>query len=159
MKVLRYRYWLMMCVALMLSIMPKPIMFELIRPAWVLLLIIYAQCFHPKLIRPPYIIGWGLCLDVLQPCLMGAHVIALLVVSLLLKNKSRRFQFFMILQQMGVVALLSGLYELTLVMSDLLLGSSKGLILGVFGSCLMNALIWPWVCFILDKICVSYANR
>ena len=159
MRVLKYRYWAMMCMALMLSIMPVPMMFESIRPAWVLLFMMYAQCFHPSLIRTPFIIGWGLCLDVLQSCLMGEHVMALLVISLLLKNRSRRFQFFMLLQQMVGIALLSGLYQLITVLCDLLLGSSKAVVFGVLGTSLMNALIWPWVCFILDKICLSYANR
>jgi rod shape-determining protein MreD len=159
MRVLAYRFWGMMCIALMLSIMPMPMIFECLRPAWVLLLMMYAQCFHPRLMRTAYIIGLGLCLDVLQSCLMGEHVLALLVVSLLVKNRERRFQFFMLLQQMIGIALLSGVYLLILALCDIFTGYSKGVVFSVLGGCLMNALIWPWVCFILDKICVSYANR
>lgn len=150
---------LMVITAMILSILPLPPMLQWVRPSWILLLLLYLQSFNTGMLRVSFIFLCGLCLDVLQFCYLGEHALALLVIYLIMKNRERRVYFFSLLQQMIGVAVLSSLYHTILVLCDYFSGYNTHFLYTVIGGSIVNALVWPWICFILDKFCMTYRKN
>ena len=86
-------------VALILSILPMPELISAFRPPWVLLLVLYIEYFLPGNFKLTTLLIVGLLLDVLLSTVIGEHSFALLLVTWIASSKSRRFQFFSMMQQ------------------------------------------------------------
>ena len=84
---------------LVLSILPMPELISDFRPPWVLLLILYIEYFIPGKFHITTLVLVGLVLDVLLSTVIGEHSFALLLVTWLASTRSRRFQFFSMMQQ------------------------------------------------------------
>lgn len=101
-----------------LTILPMPEQLSGIRPAWVLLCLLYLQMYLPKYFHVFLVLLLGLGLDALLSTPMGEHAFALLVTTWLMDGLKRRFMFFSIMQQMLVVGLACGCYQLILFIVD-----------------------------------------
>lgn len=134
---------------LALSILPLPTVLSAYRPAWVLLLALYVQCFMPQYFNLSILMLVGLCLDVLLATVMGEHAFALLLVTWMFNNKSRRLQFFTMGQQMALIGLLVFIYQLTIVGIDAFLGYHYSYWLP-FNCALISFLFWPWLKLLAD---------
>ncbi len=116
-----------------LTILPLPSQLNAIRPAWVLLCLLYLQTYVPAYFHVLLVLLLGLCLDALLSTPMGEHAFALLVTTWLIVGRTRRFMFFSIMQQMLVIGLACGCYQLILLIVDAAFGhmSSAATIVGV----------------------------
>ncbi len=124
-----------------LTILPLPAQISGIRPAWVLLCLLYLQTYLPKYFNVWIVLFLGLCLDALLSTPMGEHAFALLVTTWLMVGKTHRFMFFSIVQQMLVVGLASGCYQLILFIVDASFGHMTAVSI-VLGVALSSMIFW-----------------
>ena len=149
--------WLTAMVALGFSTVPLPSPFDLARPQFLALVVIYWVIAFPTQVG--VITAWcfGLALDVLHGVVMGQNALAMAVVAYLSFMLHLRIRVFPAWQQCIVVCLLVGVYRLVSVLIRSALGaSSAGFIdyLPAFSS----ALIWPWVYLLLRYLQRRYAR-
>jgi rod shape-determining protein MreD len=92
----------------------------------------------------------GLFLDVLLSTVIGEHSFALLLVTWIASSKSRRFQFFSMIQQICLIGFFCLLYQFCIVFIDSLLGLNYRVYMP-FTSALMGMFIWPWIRILGDS--------
>jgi rod shape-determining protein MreD len=131
-------------MALILSILPMPELISIFRPPWILLLVLYIEYFLPGNFKLITLLFVGLGLDVLLSTVIGEHSFALLLVTWIASGKSRRFQFFSMLQQICLIGFFCFLYQSTISMLDALLGFNYNLFMPI-ASALFGMFIWPWI--------------
>lgn len=137
--------------ALILSIIPLPEMACAFRPPWILLLILYIEYFLPGNLKLLSILIIGLLLDVLLSTVIGEHALSLLLVTWVASSKSRRFQFFSMLQQLFLIGFFCLLYQSILTFIDALLALNYSL-LDPVASGLVGLFIWPWIRLFADDV-------
>jgi rod shape-determining protein MreD len=141
---LRFRLCLGFIVALLLSILPMPELISAFRPPWVLLFVLYIEYFLPGNFRLSTLLLVGLLLDVLLATVIGEHSFSLLLVTWIASSKSRRFQFFSMMQQIFLIGFFCLLYQSIIALITALLGFNYSLITPL-ASALVGMFIWPWI--------------
>jgi rod shape-determining protein MreD len=144
MKNLRLRLWVGFIGALVLSILPIPELISAFRPPWVLLLVLYIEYYLPGNFKLTAILIVGLLLDVLLSTVIGEHSFALLLVTWIASGKSRRFQFFSMMQQICLIGFFCLLYQSVISFTDALLGFHYSLLMPL-ASALLGMFFWPWI--------------
>ncbi|WP_028380102.1 rod shape-determining protein MreD [Legionella cherrii] len=144
MRNLRIRLCLGFIIALLLSILPMPELISAFRPPWVLLLVLYIEYFLPGNFRLTTLLFVGLLLDVLLATVIGEHSFALLFVTWIASSKSRRFQFFSMMQQIFLIGFFCLLYQSIISLITALLGFNYSLFTPV-ASALVGMFLWPWI--------------
>ena len=124
-----------------LTILPLPVPISDMRPAWVLLSLLFLQTYLPRYFNIGFIFVVGLCLDALLATPMGEHAFALLITTWLLVGSAPRFMFFSIMQQMLMVGLACGCYKTILFILDAAFGH-KTAIAPIFGVVLTSMVVW-----------------
>ena len=114
------------------------------RPPWVLLLVLYIEYFLPGNFKLIALLFVGLLLDVLLSTVIGEHSFALLLVTWIASSKSRRFQFFSMVQQILFIGFFCLLYQSVISFLDALLGFNYSLYTP-FASALLGMFFWPWI--------------
>ena len=109
-------------LALALTILPLPELVVGIRPPWILLILLFIQYYLPDYFNLPLMVILSLALDVLLATMLGEHLFALATVTWLASSKVRRFRFFSIGQQVGLVAVFCLLYQSIIFIIDAYLG-------------------------------------
>jgi len=145
---LNARLFLTLTASLVLTIIPLPATLSEVRPAWVLLVVLYVQCCLPTYFRITWVFLLGLCLDVLSSAVMGEHAFALLLTTWLATGRQRRFGFLSTLQQMSVIGLFCLFYEFVIYCIDAFFGYTNHLF-SVLGVACMSMLFWPWLRLLL----------
>lgn len=144
MKNLRIRIWLGFIAVLILSILPMPEWISALRPPWVLLFVLYIEYFLPGNFKLSVLLLVGLILDVLLSTVIGEHSFALLMVTWIASTKSRRFQFFSMMQQICLVGFFCLLYQSVISFIDALLGFHYSLFMPIV-SAILGMFVWPWI--------------
>lgn len=129
-------------MANVLSILPLPLFVSAIRPAWVLLLLLYLQSYLPGSFHALLAFFLGLCLDALLSTPMGEHAFALVITTWLMANRTQRFMFFSIMQQMLVIGLAVFCYQLILLIADASFGHISSMYTA-FGAAVSSMIFWP----------------
>ncbi|OGV28920.1 MAG: rod shape-determining protein MreD [Legionellales bacterium RIFCSPHIGHO2_12_FULL_35_11] len=132
-----------------LTIVPLPDGVNALRPAWVLVFILYIQCCLPEYFRITWVFLLGLCLDVLCGSAMGFHSLALLATAWIASGRGRGFEYYSIAQQMSVIVLFCLVYQFFIYLLDAYFGIA-GDIKYVFGSSFLSVLVWPWLRFFIS---------
>ncbi len=143
-KNLRIRLTLGFIISLVLSILPMPELIADFRPPWVLLLVLYIEYFLPGNFNQTTLLFVGLLLDVLLATVIGEHSFALLFVTWIASSKSRRFQFFSMMQQIFLVGFFCLLYQAIIALISALLGFHYSLFMPV-ASAIIGMFLWPWI--------------
>ena len=141
---LRLRLWIGFICALILSILPIPELISVFRPPWILLFALYIEYFLPGNFKLTTLLIVGLLLDVLLSTVIGEHSFALLLVTWIASTKSRRFQFFSMMQQIFLVGFFCLFYQAVISFIDASLGLNYSLFMP-FASALLGMFIWPWI--------------
>ncbi|KTD47663.1 rod shape-determining protein MreD [Legionella quateirensis] len=144
MRNLRLRLWIGFIGALVLSILPMPEILSAFRPPWILLLVLYIEYYLPGNFRLTTLLITGLLLDVLLSTVIGEHSFALLLVTWIASSKSRRFQFFSMIQQICLIGFFCLLYQSVISFIDALLGFHYSLLMP-FISAVLGMFFWPWI--------------
>lgn len=144
MNALVVRLWIGFVAALVLSILPLPALVSSFRPPWILILVLYVEYFLPGNFKLTAIVVLGLILDVLLSTVIGEHSFALLLVTWLASSKSRRFQFFSMMQQIIIIGFFCLTYQAIICLIDGLLGFNYNLFTPV-ASAMASMFFWPWM--------------
>ena len=144
MLTLNLRLFFALFIAFVLTIVPLPEIMTGLRPAWVLMLVLYIQFFLPDYFNITLLFFLGLCLDVLLSTVIGEHAFALVLTTWFASGKARRFNFFSIIQQMALIALFCLVYQLNIYLIEAFVGYNPDLLM-VVGPTLFSTLLWPWV--------------
>ena len=144
MKNLRLRLFMAFIAALVLSILPMPELISDFRPPWVLLLVLYIEYFIPGKFQIITLLLVGLVLDVLLSTVIGEHSFALLLVTWIASSRSRRFQFFSMVQQIFLIGFFCLMYQSIISCTDALLAFNYSVFMPI-GSALLGMFIWPWI--------------
>ncbi|WP_298625024.1 rod shape-determining protein MreD [uncultured Legionella sp.] len=150
MKNLRLRLLVAFIAVLVLSILPIPELISVFRPPWVLLLVLYIEYYLPGNFKLTTLLLVGLLLDVLLSTVIGEHSFALLLVTWIASSKSRRFQFFSMLQQIFLIGFFCLLYQSVISFTDALLGLNYNLLMPL-ASGLLGMFFWPWIRLLADS--------
>lgn len=154
MKNLSFRLWVGFIGALVLSILPIPELISAFRPPWVLLLVLYIEYYLPGNFKLTALLILGLLLDVLLSTVIGEHSFALLLVTWIASSKSRRFQFFSMMQQICLIGFFCFLYQSVISFTDALLGFHYSLLMPL-ASALLGMFFWPWIRLLGDGSLVT----
>lgn len=130
--------------ALILSILPMPEFISAFRPPWILLLVLYIEYFLPGNFKLTALLIVGLILDVLFSTVIGEHSFALFLTTWIASSKSRRFQFFSMMQQIFLIGFFCLIYQAIISFIDALLGFNYSIFMP-FASAMLGMFIWPWI--------------
>jgi rod shape-determining protein MreD len=138
-------------VALILTIAPLPSWAEMLRPAWVSLVVFYWVLALPERFN----VGWawltGLLVDALTGSLLGAHAMTLAIIALIADRWHLKLRMHPQWQQSFTLAL-------ALLLNAVLLFWIGGITghmarpLDRFIPVVISALIWPWVYALLRRV-------
>jgi rod shape-determining protein MreD len=138
-------------VALLLSAVSLPRMVELLRPDFLLLVVIWFALMSPRSTGLLYAFCWGLLLDAFSGVLLGEHALAFVAVAFFVHHFHLRMRMFPWLHQSLVVLLLLWIYQFLVFWIDGVSGhpvnSWLRLLPGIGG-----ALSWPLVSAVLGRL-------
>jgi len=135
-------------IAFILTLLPMPGWTVWMRPAWVLMALLYWATAMPY--RVNVITAWmaGLCLDVFNGTLLGEHALALAVVIYFAVRIHSRFRMFPLMQQGLFVFVFVLFYQFILYCIQGFVGELPKSWL-YWSSALTSMLLWPWVFVIM----------
>lgn len=135
-------------VALILTMLPMPEWTIWLRPAWVLMVLIYWSMEMPYRVNVG--IAWilGVLLDVLNGTMLGEHALALTVVVYLVVRMHSQLRMSPLLQQGLVIFLLVLIYQFVLFCIQGFVGDLPHGWL-YWASSVTSMLLWPWVSSIM----------
>lgn len=136
-------------VAFILTLLPMPDWTVWLRPAWVLMVLIYWLTVMPYRVNLGTAWIVGLCLDVLHGTLLGEHALALTLVGYLAVRIYSRFRMYPLLQQGLFILLFVLLYQSILFCVQGFVGQLPRSWL-YWSNALTSMLLWPWVFVIMD---------
>ncbi len=149
-KTSNVRLLLILISAIVLTILPLPVLISPFRPPFILLFILYVQFFVPQYFNVTWVLFLGLCLDVLMFTVIGEHALILLLTSWVASGKTRRFNFFSTIQQMFLVLLFCLFYQMLLALINASFGYSKE-IWSVCITAIVGMFLWPWIRWLADR--------
>ncbi|MED5421727.1 MAG: rod shape-determining protein MreD [Pseudomonadota bacterium] len=140
-----------MVVALMLTMTPLPDWAESLRPAWIVLTLLYWSITFPGTYG--VVTAWiaGLVLDVAQGTLLGQHALAMSIVIYVALKFHLQLRQFPMLQLMATVFVLLALYEFILFWINGVAGVVAPAS-SYWGPIIVSALIWPAINLVLANV-------
>lgn len=130
--------------ALLLTLLPMPDWTVWLRPAWILLILIYWTMENPYAVNVG--VAWliGIILDVLNGTLLGEHALALTLVIYMMARMQSRVRMFSLLQQGLIIFLLVLFYQIIIYSIQGFLGNAPHEWL-YWMSSVTSMLLWPWI--------------
>lgn len=135
-------------IALVLTLLPMPSWTVWLRPAWILMVLIYWAMAAPYRVNVGTAWMIGIILDVLNGTLLGEHALALTVVTYVVVRMHKQLRMYSILQQALWVLALGLFYQMILFCVQGFIGALPNTKL-YWTSSLTSMLLWPWVFVIL----------
>ncbi len=138
-------------MAFVLTLLPMPGWTVWLRPAWVLMVLVYWIMVLPHRVNLGAAWLLGLFLDVLNGTLLGEHALALSVVAYMVVRMHMRLRMFPLLQQGLSIFSLVLLYQFILFCIQGFLGDLPKNWL-FWCSPITSMFLWPWVFFIIRDL-------
>jgi len=138
----RVRMLLTALVALILTVLPLPTWLDVIRPVFLVLMVLYWSVNAPRTGGIALGFFCGLALDVFQGPVLGEHALALVLVTYIAGREHQRIRSKPAIQQAMFVLVALVVYELVLFMIDGWTGHPVTSLLRWVHT-LTGALIWP----------------
>lgn len=138
-------------VGLVLALLPMPGWTIWLRPAWVLLVLIYWAMMTPH--RVSIGLAWvtGLVVDLLNGTLLGEHALAYTIVIYFVSRMYIRLRMYPMLQQGISILVFVLLYQFIIYCIQGFIGQLPGSHL-YWLSAVTSMLLWPWL-FVLLRDC------
>jgi rod shape-determining protein MreD len=130
--------------ALVLTLLPMPEWTVWLRPAWVMMVLIYWSMTSPQYVNVGTAWTVGIILDVLNGTLLGEHALALVIVTYFVVRMHSQLRVYPIPQQAIWVFLFVLLYQFVLFCVQGFLGELPKTWL-YWSSSATSMLLWPWV--------------
>lgn len=142
---------LTICCALIMTIFPLPDTFQIYRPQWVPLVLIYWCMAIPERVGVGISFIAGIMLDILTGSILGEHAMSLSLLSFITLQFHQRTRVFPLWQQALFVTLLLLLDRLLLLMVEGAIGG-QAKIPSYWIAPLLGGLLWPWIYIILRDL-------
>lgn len=135
-------------IALALSMLPMPDWTVWLRPAWVLLVLIYWTMTVPHRVNVG--VAWfvGLVIDLMSGTLLGEHALAFTIVIYLVSGVQLRLRMYPLMQQTLTVFFFVFLYQLIIYLIQGFIGQLPESQLYWLSS-VTSMLLWPWLFILL----------
>lgn len=146
-----YAIALSIIAALVLQIMPMPLLADQLRPDWVLLVLSYWALALPNRVNVGVAFINGLILDILLGTSLGVHSFAMCISIYVLAANYQRLRNYSVWQQAVVIGILSALYHLIVFWLQHLLTDIYFQFTYMW-PVLSSMLIWPWLFLLLRKV-------
>ncbi|WP_016913469.1 rod shape-determining protein MreD [Vreelandella stevensii] len=140
--------WLSLLLALCLQVMPLADGWQVFRPEWVGLMLIYWSMRSPDRVGVFHGFVVGLLLDLIEGTALGQHALILSLLAFLAAMVYPRFRAYSLVQQAVLVLVLLGLVQLIEQWLRTLTGEFS-IHLSFLIPSLMSALLWPWLATML----------
>lgn len=149
-KVKNYAIAISLILALMLQVMPLPIMVDAFRPDWVLLVLAYWALALPTRVNVGVAFIYGLVLDILLGTTLGIHSFSMSLVIFILAANYQRLRNYSVWQQAMIIGIMAALYHLVVFWLQHLL-TDIYFLFDYLWPVLSSIFFWPWVFMILRK--------
>lgn len=146
-----YAIPLSIIAALVLQIMPMPLLADQFRPDWVLLVLCYWTLALPNRVNVGVGFIVGLVMDILLGTSLGIHSFAICVCLFVLAANYQRLRNYSVWQQAMVIGILAALYHLVVFWIQHLL-TDVYFLFNYLWPVLTSMLIWPWLFLLLRKV-------
>ena len=146
---MRFRITLTALVALILTVLPLPTSLDVLRPAFLVLTVLYWSINTPRAAGIGLGFLCGLLLDVFQGPVLGEHALALSIVAYIAVREHQRIRSKPAFQQSLVVLALLAFYEFVVFAIDGWTGHPVTSPLRWL-HCLTGAIVWPPAAAILS---------
>ena len=137
-------------IAIIISIMPLPLVLLPFRPQLVLLLFLYLQFYAKAYFSVVLMLAVGILLDVLHASTLGQHAFSMLFVCLIMSKRAMRFQFFTPIQSTLIILALCFLNNLIFAICGWIMGNPISWIY-LATHALATVLCWPLVFFYMSN--------
>jgi len=136
-------------IAIFLALLPMPDWTIWLRPAWVLMILIYWAMMAPSQVSVG--VAWliGLVIDLLNGTLLGEHALAFTIVVYFVTKMHIRLRMYPLLQQGISILIFVLLYQFILYCIQGFIGELPGSHLYWLSS-VTSMLLWPWL-FVLMR--------
>jgi rod shape-determining protein MreD len=134
--------------ALILALLPMPDWTVWLRPAWVLMVLIYWTITTPNRISLAFAWAIGLLLDLMNGTLLGEHALAITVVIYFVVRMHIRLRMYPVLQQGLSVGMFVLLYQFIIFCIQGFIGELPASNLYWLSS-ITSMLLWPWLSVLL----------
>lgn len=138
-------------VAFLLATIPLSNTFNLLRPEWVLLVLLYWLIALPERIGLSSAWVVGLLLDFVEGSLLGQHAMTFVIAAFFAVSLHQQFRMFSRTQQTLLIAFAVAIYELI----DGLIAQFSGqasFSFSFFLPVLFSALMWPFIFTLLQRV-------
>lgn len=135
-------------IAFVLTLLPMPEWTIWMRPAWVLMVLIYWSMLMPYRVNVGAAWIVGVLLDVLNGTLLGEHALALTIVTYFVVRMHTQLRMYPLLQQGMWIFLFVLIYQFILFCIQGFLGELPQTWL-YWSSSVTSMLLWPWVFVIM----------
>ncbi|GAA3897712.1 rod shape-determining protein MreD [Halomonas cibimaris] len=143
--------WLFLLLALCLQVMPLAEGWQLYRPDWVGLMLIYGCMYAPGRVGVLHGFVLGILLDLMQGSVLGQSALVLSLLGFLCALVYARFRAYSLLQQAVLILVLLGIVQLVDQWIRTLWGDFA-IHLAFLLPALSSALLWPWLATLLDAV-------
>ncbi len=144
-----WRVFISVIAGLALAIVPLPHWLQILRPDFLLILVIYWSLKSPRTAGMTFAWMCGFGIDVIRGVVLGQHALAFLVVAYWTHRWQLRMRIFPIWQQATAVLFLLFIYQLLVFWIDGIIGEEVTSWLRWL-PILTGALTWPFVVATLD---------
>lgn len=151
MRLRNYIITLSIIVALVLQIMPMPLVADQFRPDWVVLVLGYWALALPGRVSVGVAFLCGLTLDVLLGTSLGVHSFAMCICIFVLGANYQRLRNYSLWQQSVVIGILVALYHLVVFWLQHL-QTEVNFLFTYLWPVLTSMAMWFWVFLLLRKI-------
>ncbi|MBF39695.1 rod shape-determining protein MreD [Idiomarina sp. UBA4520] len=138
-------------IALTLMVMPMPATFDVFRPDWVTLVMLYWIIALPHRVSIGTALILGVLSDVLLGSIVGVHALGMVVVAYLAARNFQRLRNFALIQQAVVIAVLILLKRFIVFEANVFLHDAE-FTFSYFWPVLTSAVFWLWVFPLLRKV-------
>ena len=134
--------------ALFLSLLPMPEWVAWIKPAWVLMTLIYWSMMVPTRIGIGFAWTTGLIVDLVQGSLLGEHALAYMIVIYFVSRIHIRLRIYPQIQQSFMICMFVLIYQFIIFCVQGFIGELPNSHL-YWLSPLTSMLFWPWIYLLL----------
>lgn len=150
-----YLIWLILLIALLLSLVPLPSWVGWLKPSWVLLVLVFFAWTVPQKVSVGHAFVLGILLDLCNGTVLGEHALALIPIIYVTVKFHKQLNMFPGMQQIFIILFYSLVYKLIIFITQGLVGEMPHSFLFWLAS-VVNMVLWPWMFILLRDFTHRY---